>query len=98
MAIMGQSLKYLLLPFQFLVCRADLDPIYYCELLKTCPIKDDGDAKILSLHVTPNLVPRGEDAWCSVGFPTLSTGQQTGMACFPFKLLQAWCMHEFKSA
>lgn len=43
----------------FLTFRADLDPIYYCELLKTCPIKDDGDATINSLTVVPNQVPRG---------------------------------------
>ena len=40
--------------------RADLDPIYYCELLRTCPIKDDGDAKITSVTVTPKQGPQGE--------------------------------------
>lgn len=39
--------------------RADLDPIYYCELLKVCAVNDDGDATILSLNVTPNAVPKG---------------------------------------
>ena len=39
--------------------RADLDPIYYCELLHLCPVKDDGDAKITSLTVNPTSVPRG---------------------------------------
>ena len=43
-----------------LLCRADLDPIYYCELLKACPIKDDGDAKITSVTVTPKSGPQGE--------------------------------------
>ena len=39
--------------------RADLDPIYYCELLKLCPINDNGDAKITSLTVSPPNVPKG---------------------------------------
>ena len=43
-----------------ILCRADLDPIYYCELMKVCPIKDDGDATITALNVTPTTVPRGE--------------------------------------
>ena len=49
----------LLLPSLSLT-RADLDPIYYCELLNVCPIKDDGDAKITSLVVKPSIVPYGE--------------------------------------
>lgn len=43
----------------FLLYRADLDPIYYCELLKACPIKDDGDATIVSLTISPKAVPKG---------------------------------------
>ncbi len=34
--------------------KADLDPIYYCELLKACPINDNGDANITSFTVTPS--------------------------------------------
>ena len=45
--------------FLFCSSRADLDPIYYCELLKTCPIKDDGDANITYLTVTPKVVEYG---------------------------------------
>ncbi len=41
------------------VCRADLDPIYYCELIDGCLIKDDGDAKITSFTVTPTKVTQG---------------------------------------
>jgi hypothetical protein len=33
--------------------HADLDPIFYCELLKACPINDNGDAKITSFVITP---------------------------------------------
>ena len=47
----------LLLPLS--LYRADLDPIYYCELLRLCPIKDDGDAHILSFTVKPRNVVYG---------------------------------------
>lgn len=40
--------------------EADLDPIYYCELLKACPVKDNGDAKITSVTVTPKEGPQGQ--------------------------------------
>lgn len=43
-----------------LINKAQLDPIYMCELLKQCPIKDDGDAKITSFAVTPKSGPKGE--------------------------------------
>lgn len=36
-----------------------MDPIYYCELLKTCTVKDDGDAKINSIIVSPQTVDYG---------------------------------------
>jgi len=39
--------------------RADLDPIYFCEELKVCPIFDNGDAKITTLTVTPKSGPQG---------------------------------------
>lgn len=39
--------------------KADLDPIYYCELLKACPIFDQGDATITSFTVNPNKGPQG---------------------------------------
>lgn len=40
--------------------RSDLDPIYYCELLRACPVKDDGDAHILSFIVKPTDVVYGK--------------------------------------
>ena len=43
-----------------LLHRADLDPIYYCELLKTCPINDNGDCKITSFTVSPTSGPQGK--------------------------------------
>ena len=42
-----------------IIQKADLDPIYYCELLKACPINDHGDANITMLSVMPNKGPQG---------------------------------------
>lgn len=39
--------------------KADLDPIYYCELVHACEIFDQGDANITSFRVTPNRGPQG---------------------------------------
>lgn len=62
--------------FVKLVEKADLDPIYLCELLKTCPVKDDGDAKITSFAVTPKSGPKGEFV---IGFVYMSNnGTGTG--------------------
>ena len=41
-------------------CRLDIDPIYICEIVKLCPIFDQGDAKISQLDVTPKSGPQGE--------------------------------------
>lgn len=46
--------------FVDLVEKADLDPIYFCELLRICPIFDNGDAKITTLAVTPKSGPQGQ--------------------------------------
>ena len=43
----------------YLTSRADLDPIYYCELMKLCDINDHGDANITSIAVTPQSGPQG---------------------------------------
>ncbi|UJR10515.1 hypothetical protein I4U23_014718 [Adineta vaga] len=36
-----------------LIEKADLDPIWYCEIAKMCPINDHGDAKITKFSVLP---------------------------------------------
>ncbi|CAF1020393.1 unnamed protein product [Adineta steineri] len=36
-----------------LIEKADLDPIWYCEMAKMCPINDHGDAKITKFAVLP---------------------------------------------
>jgi len=45
--------------FTKLVRKADLDPIYLCELLKRCPVFDKGDAKFTNATVTPASAPPG---------------------------------------
>lgn len=39
--------------------EADLDPIWYCELLRACEIFDGGDANITSFTVNPKQGPQG---------------------------------------
>ncbi|CAF3491669.1 unnamed protein product [Rotaria socialis] len=34
--------------------EVDLDPIYFCESLKVCPINDNGDAKFKSFAILPS--------------------------------------------
>ncbi|CAF4561648.1 unnamed protein product [Rotaria sp. Silwood2] len=36
-----------------LATEVDLDPIYFCESLKFCPINDNGDAKFISFIISP---------------------------------------------
>ena len=43
-----------------IINQVDLDPIYYCELLKACTIFDGGDAQITSLDVSPSTGPQGK--------------------------------------
>lgn len=45
--------------FVKLVQKADLDPIYFCELLKVCPIHDGGAAHIIQLRTVPPSGPQG---------------------------------------
>lgn len=42
-----------------LINKADLDPIYYCELLHACKIFDQGDAKITDFSIVPVRGPQG---------------------------------------
>ena len=39
--------------------KADLDPIYFCELLNLCKINDNGDAKITKFDIMPDTQPQG---------------------------------------
>jgi hypothetical protein len=46
--------------FVKIIQKADLDPIYYCELIPACPVNDNGDAKFDSFDVTPKSGPQGD--------------------------------------
>ena len=46
--------------FVKIIQNADLDPIYYCELLKACAINDHGDATITSMTISPAKGPQGK--------------------------------------
>lgn len=58
-----------------LATEVDLDPIYFCESLNFCPVKDDGDAKFVSFMVAP---PHGESATTFVLDMTYQTTNGTG--------------------
>jgi hypothetical protein len=45
--------------FVKLIENADIDPIYYCEEIKLCPINDNGDAKFKSFIILPARAPMG---------------------------------------
>ncbi|XP_041354572.1 countin-3-like [Gigantopelta aegis] len=40
--------------------KVDLDDIYFCELVKGCPVFDGGDAHITELTISPVSGPRGK--------------------------------------
>jgi hypothetical protein len=60
-----------------IIDEADLDPIWYCEILKLCPIKDNGDASITSFTVTPAKGPQGTTFVTAMDYSTVN-GTGTG--------------------
>jgi hypothetical protein len=60
-----------------IVERADLDPIYYCELLKVCGINDNGDATITSFEVVPAQGPQRTQFSAELQYATVN-GTGTG--------------------
>ncbi|XP_004365279.1 countin2 [Capsaspora owczarzaki ATCC 30864] len=57
--------------------KADLDPIYYCELLNTCAINDNGDATIRSFTTSPVSGPQGTTFTFDLDWSTIN-GTGTG--------------------
>ncbi|KAL4237230.1 hypothetical protein ACF0H5_001949 [Mactra antiquata] len=45
--------------FVNIIQKADLDPIYYCELIPVCGVNDNGDAKFTTFDVSPKSGPQG---------------------------------------
>jgi len=57
--------------------KADIDPIWYCEIAKMCPINDHGDAKITTFSILPASGPQGTTF--AIGFSFVSkNGTGTG--------------------
>ncbi|EFA81599.1 component of the counting factor complex [Heterostelium album PN500] len=57
---------------------ADPDPVYICEQIKVCPVRDSGNANITSVIVDPPAGPVGTQFTITVTFQVLSqlgTGQ-----------------------
>ncbi|XP_041351075.1 countin-3-like [Gigantopelta aegis] len=46
--------------FAKILQKEDLDDIYFCELVKGCPVFDGGDARITELTISPVSGPPGE--------------------------------------
>merc|ERR1712110_137933 len=57
--------------------NADLDPIYYCELCKLCPVNDNGDADITQFSILPAQGPKGTTFSIDVTYVTIN-GTGTG--------------------
>ncbi|CAF1089932.1 unnamed protein product [Rotaria sordida] len=60
------------------IIKLDLDPIWYCEMAKMCPINDHGDAKFTNFHVSPTTGPRKTKFILDCSFVT-KNGTGTGM-------------------
>jgi hypothetical protein len=67
--------------FVKLIQQADLDPIYYCELLKQCKVNDSGDAKITTFTVTPSQGQQGTEFLFDLTYVSLN-GTGTGEIYF----------------
>ncbi|CAF3984870.1 unnamed protein product [Rotaria sordida] len=63
--------------FAKLVQSADIDPIYYCETIKLCPINDNGDAKFKSFAILPPRAQTGSTIDVNMVFVT-KNGTGTG--------------------
>ncbi|XP_013414049.1 countin-1-like [Lingula anatina] len=60
-----------------LIQDADLDPIYFCELITVCPVFDSGDANITALTVKPPQGPQGTSFIVDIEY-TSKNGTGTG--------------------
>ncbi len=63
------------------IIAVDIDPIYYCELLKACAVNDNGDAKITSLVISPQQGPTGTTFTAKLNFVS-KNGTGTGELYF----------------
>lgn len=63
--------------------KADLDPIYLCDLLKACPIDDNGAGKIDTVTVTP---ASGAQGTPFAGAMQVTVTNHTGAGEFVFQI------------
>ena len=63
--------------FVKIIDQSDLDPIYYCELLRVCAINDNGDASITNFFVSPAQGPQETNFHIELSF-TSKNGTGTG--------------------
>jgi len=63
--------------FIHIIEKADLDPIWYCEMAKLCPVNDHGDAKIKTFAITPPSGRKGTTFNIDLSFQTVN-GTGTG--------------------
>ena len=59
--------------FAWALEKADLDPIYMCQLLKICPHSDLGKAEIKELSVNPTTGKLGDTFIIAVGFEVFNS-------------------------
>jgi hypothetical protein len=57
--------------------NSDLDPIFYCEIAKFCPVNDHGDANITVFSILPTSGPKGTTFAIEVTYVSLN-GTGTG--------------------
>ena len=63
--------------FVKLVEAADLDAFYFCDLIKVCPILDNGDAELVNVTISPAKGPQGTQFHIDVTYST-TNGTGTG--------------------
>jgi len=57
--------------------NSDLDPIYYCEIARFCPVKDDGDCNITRFSILPATGVKGQTFTIGITYVTIN-GTGTG--------------------
>jgi len=70
--------------FVNIIEKADLDPIWYCEMLKACEINDSGDASITSFTVQPPKFRKGATFVLALQYVSVN-GTGTGEMIVEFK-------------
>jgi len=70
--------------FIHILITADIDPIYYCQVVDMCPVNDHGDAKFTNFGVYPQTGPQGTTFVIDLTFKTVNG---TGTGTFTFNII-----------